>query len=485
MTITVPVLNEEQQVASDFIINYVTSKDRTYKMVALIGFAGTGKTFTLSHIVKELNNISRNADVFTTNFKIAMSAPTHKAVRVMKKFSNSMPEVTFATVHSLLGLEEKIGNDGKISYIQSKDPTRHKIEQYNVLFLDEVSMLQDELFMLLQQYVNNGRLKLVFIGDAKQIPPIGKIDSIPLLESSREKYGIGTIVLDKIMRQAQDNPILSYATRIRKASPGVGEFPILEKIVVDGVGGVVPIRADDEATINQLVEEYFDCEAFKQDADHMKIIAWRNVTVDAYNKIVRKHIYKQHPGLLPFIMPNEKMIIDKPVVMTNGKILLTSNEEIVVQEYQERQYEVRYMTAERHSNSWEMVTKNKTLGFYDTMVIHYDEDGVEQPVNIRILHDGGQKVMDVILKEISDAAKGVEFNSPFRNKLWQSFFTNQRLFAAVKYNYALTAHKSQGSSYDYCLMVDWDINMNKNVAERNRIRYVGATRARKILYIVQ
>jgi ATP-dependent exoDNAse (exonuclease V) alpha subunit len=85
------------------------------------------------------------------------------------------------------------------------------------------------------------------------------------------------------------------------------------------------------------------------------------------------------------------------------------------------------------------------------------------------------------------------YTNPLRNKLWVAYFKVDRVFAAVKHNYALTCHKSQGSTYENCMMIDWDINMNikmqggKDIKleERNRIKYVAATRAKQKLFIVK
>lgn len=35
------------------------------------------------------------------------------------------------------------------------------------------------------------------------------------------------------------------------------------------------------------------------------------------------------------------------------------------------------------------------------------------------------------------------------------------------------------------MIIEWDLEMNRNIEERNRIRYVAATRARNLLYIIK
>jgi ATP-dependent exoDNAse (exonuclease V) alpha subunit len=57
--------------------------------------------------------------------------------------------------------------------------------------------------------------------------------------------------------------------------------------------------------------------------------------------------------------------------------------------------------------------------------------------------------------------------------------------AQVKYNYAITAHKSQGSTYENVIVIEPDIDANSKIVERNRIKYVAYTRAKSLLFIVK
>lgn len=488
MTTTEPVLNEDQQKAHDQLVDYITGKDRSRAMWVLEGYAGTGKSFTLAKIVGTIRKLGSDVnDLWGTDSKrIAMSAPTHKAVRVMKKFAKGFPGVGFSTVHSLLGLKEQIDNNGKVKFVQDKDPGKIKIEGYDVLFLDETSMLADELFALLTPYVKRG-LKLIFVGDPVQIPPVNHKDSKPLIEAEREKHNIGIIRLEKIVRQALDNPILTYATRIRKGYQTTSDFDVVTHTIDSNpMAGIVRLAENDEDRINLILDKYFNCEEFRQDADFMKTICWRNKTVDAFNRVIRRHIYGND---LPFIMVGEKLIIDAPVIMPSSqRILLANNEEITVDRYQIQETDIDYLILNLVNREWVPDQPTATFKYYNTYVRYYDEEGIEQEANIRILHESENLKLQTILNDIKKAATAIDYNSPYRGKLWKSFYEMDRKFAATKYNYAVTSHKAQGSTYDNCMMVDWDIAANTRpgaTEERNRIRYVAATRARHLLFIVK
>jgi hypothetical protein len=69
--------------------------------------------------------------------------------------------------------------------------------------------------------------------------------------------------------------------------------------------------------------------------------------------------------------------------------------------------------------------------------------------------------------------------------LWVQYFTFLKWSHDVAYNYAITAHKSQGSTYDNVLFLEDDANLNKRIAERNRIKYTAYTRAKHKLYLLR
>ena len=72
-----------------------------------------------------------------------------------------------------------------------------------------------------------------------------------------------------------------------------------------------------------------------------------------------------------------------------------------------------------------------------------------------------------------------------KNKSWIKYYDFLRRYADVSYAYAITAHKSQGSTYETAFVLEDDIDVNPNVVERNRIKYTAYTRSSKKLYVVK
>ena len=70
-----------------------------------------------------------------------------------------------------------------------------------------------------------------------------------------------------------------------------------------------------------------------------------------------------------------------------------------------------------------------------------------------------------------------------RSESWLSYYEHLRISAPVDYAFALTAHRSQGSTFDNAFVSYRDINRNPRVQERYKCLYVALTRARAAVYL--
>ena len=136
-------LNEGQREAYDLLCNFINDKQGD-EMFVLSGFAGTGKTYLVNKVIRYIRNTH-------PNYKIALTAPTNKAVKVLRRAAmrdkNHVHDqkVEFQTIHRLLGLTEEITKTGEQIFTR-KDHSKNSIKFFKVLVIDEVSMLDDTLF---------------------------------------------------------------------------------------------------------------------------------------------------------------------------------------------------------------------------------------------------------------------------------------------------------------------------------------------------
>lgn len=123
---------------------------------------------------------------------------------------------------------------------------------------------------------------------------------------------------------------------------------------------------------------------------------------------------------------------------------------------------------------------------YQTIVRYKKPSGGWTSVKIYVVHESST----IEVNDMMDKVKASIMKIPYggyseRTEMWRHWWALHGTFAKIAYNYAITAHKSQGSTYENCMLILWNINANPNYEERNRITYTGATRARNKLYIIQ
>lgn len=438
------VFTEDQQKAFDGIMEFFQGKTNQYAL--LEGCAGSGKSTITSYIIRD---ILENHSLFG---KVAISAPTHKALKVIKAMftKEEQEKMTFSSLHSLLGLKHQITSNGK--EIFKRDPKSIcKLSAYDLIIVDEASMIADELFHELDEQNFTG-VKVLFVGDSNQINPINHIHSIPMLQDRRDEYNVKHFRLTKIVRQAEGNPIIQTSQKVLNDQFQYiqGDKNLIEK------KGVVTLN-NDPALLKKLLQYYFCSEEFDENPDHAKLLAWTNRTVDSFNLVIRNLKY----GKVPKIVKGEKLLMDRPL-FENEETIFTTNEEIEV-------LELNVETKKLYNNNFD---------YYKCLV---KGDDIEH--TIHILHENSEKLFDTELKKLA-AIADKEKEIKTRVRKWREYYNFMNEFSSVNYNYALTVHNSQGSTYKNTFIVYSDINRNMKKDEKQRILYTAMTRPKEMLYII-
>lgn len=471
----IPIVREElspdQQKVFDHLIDFIKN-DGNHQFYSLTGYAGTGKTYLLSRLVSCITS------------KVALTAPTNKAVKVLQDSGKlSVGKTTCSTIHKLLALRvvwkppsKKGGMPRQILTRNTwSDPT---INEYSLVIIDESSMINWEIFSLLYQELGTN-LKVIFSGDPAQIPPVNESDSIPLDPSKQEKYGFATGHLNRIMRQAEGNSILAVASAIRDNRFLNEDLIRKHRKLLTAQVEYYPITKQTQFRDELL--EYFDSDKFKADPNYCKVIAWTNRTVDYYNEIIRMRLFKT--ANLAKVMKGEQMIADSPIFNDEEEIVFNTSDEFEIVDYEMRQFGYS-LPGELEQGELKFAGEESgkfQLSYYRCQVKYFisaeaKKNGDASYRRVDILHEKDTEMLKKIIKNLAQIGK--------QSGNWKHYYAIQERFAGVKYNYAITAHKSQGSTYQHVFLIEDDIDENPRYIERNRIKYTAVTRPAESLKIL-
>ena len=469
----ISMLKSQQKDAFDDLMRFVQGDE--FMAWLITAPAGSGKTYLVGKFVESYLSARKTA-------KIAVAAPTNKAVKVLYRQADYYhPNIDYVTVHKLLGLKEMTVENKQIFIQDWKNPPT--IDEYDLVIIDEVSMLGTDLLngvaednkrnrrpmKGLLNYMQEG-VKMIFVGDKYQIPPVNS-DDCPLFNKFvRQRHHIGYSEMTEIVRQAADNPIIQLATELRMdIKRGIKLRDRKDAYWEEDKGTYFINRADPvhKKYFYDLMAHLFPSQNFTYDADFAKVIAYRNDVVHKANRNIRRLLFGVHE--LRRIEPGEKLIALDPI--TEGEnIIMPTNEEMEVEDFEPRD---------------EVINDGQfTIPFYLTKVKYWRFDNSVQYKYIKVLGYKGQRMYDHILDLLAKHAQSFTKGSVPSKMAWGQYWEFKKQFANVGYNYGITGHRSQGSTYDNAVVMANDILNNHDHTTANRILYTSFTRPRHRLFIV-
>jgi GTPase SAR1 family protein len=423
------VYNSDQENALNQMTEFYQSDDRLF---LLKGYAGTGKTTIINELVTRLKQRDKH-------MKICYTAPTNKATKVLGNMATERKlPVEIMTTYQLLNIKPSINQTtGKQEF---KPVTNWKdkksMDDYDLIVVDEASMINKDVhgflndaLPLFQKYP-----KIIFMGDPAQLPPVNENESEIFSSVQR------SATLTQVMRYKGDIIHLATAVRDNLYDPKLQRFnATAKKDTVDE--GVISVTLPDW---HSLIEDYFSSEEFKKNPDYVRVLAYTNATVSNLNMRIRKKLF--NTTVEPFV-PGDRLIAKEPCIDGEQIILQNSSECLVTH--------VREVT---YATDYEIFELTCRTEYGDT-------------VTLRVLKPESQGVLAYKLK-------GLTFQ-----KNWQAFYALKNQFHNVDYCYAMTVHKSQGSTFQNVFVALSDIFINKKVVERNQLYYVAVTRASKKIFM--
>lgn len=534
-------LTPDQITVYETILNALEQK----KPVLLTGSAGTGKT-TLTKFISSY--------CLENNMAICGVAPTHKAVHVLENVLNStnMIPIPVFTVASLLGKMKEHSYLGAKTY---SNVNVNKLNSYNLFILDEVSMTSDRDIKTIETYVRNTKKRLIVIGDDCQLPcPSAGYDTSGTIIRKNDSYvfrhtAFTHAKLTKVVRQAEESPIIRLATYLRDHM----EENTHASEIAHRVGFDPKYIISHEQVVNvfyELVQRY--------SVETVKIITYTNASMMCHNLEARRILEIDHKifvvgeilmgynnlGYPELIIENgqDYVITDiKPTTSrTIGKFTHLSGLNVdlkllgcnrrrsthsnlffihvnspVNQTFLNHLIELALKVNAKRSSKRDyqnyMAVKNSVLfinDIYSYKGAIYTETSFKE--THPLLFTSLTELIQFETQEPIHSVKADKINQTYSDIiqtrldddkiLGESEMLSDMFMVIEKdlfYGYAITSHKSQGSTYDAVIadendfnkVVDkWNFKYNKfesRIREKNQLRYVSYTRAKHELYICE
>ena len=449
-------LTADQKAALDAMRAFFDGPDATFM---LEGGAGVGKTFVTS----------LELEAFRRKPVVVVSAPTHKAVNVLRRkldaaglewvrgydeYSYDGMSIVTGTTAQLLGIVPVIGEDqdentrtfgrggkGLLSKVTPK-----------VIVIDEVSMLGFPDLQGLREMAKARGFKLLLVGDEGQLPPV-KAKAIPFGAFKNKS------TLRQVVRQAEGSaiPRLAWALRDQENWRGVkGAGVRWEKYVLDAF--LEAVKAPEE----------------RLEEDREVFIGYRNIVVNAAQEKACQHIY-QH-GREEF-RPGELVLAANSLyrkTMGGPPVLLCANQdELIVEAFEEQDKHPVYGTPVRMRAARE---RGSFRAWYLSPEARQDK---QHPYNIELARLSKMaNDLQARVKMLPNGEAKWALDKE-RKKAWSEFFElKDQTVIAFSHPFAITSHKSQGSTYRAAFVDTTDLERYSRHA-----LYVAVTRPREDLVL--
>jgi exodeoxyribonuclease-5 len=422
-------------VVSD-IVKKMAAGETTDFVASLRGPAGTGKTVLLVGLIVALDILG---------LKVVVTSFTHKACSVidvhMKNISSYMrSSVEPLTLHRLLNLKPQRAEYGKPeSFTQVRPPEL----DVDFVLVDECSMVGKDLVFHIEKSIIEAGIPILYAGDASQLKPVNE-DSLSATFKTPLKYK-----LTEILRH--DGAILNLATKIRtmKYLPQVAPAS----------GGETDVLV--YKTGDLLQEAWLKSVLDAERCEGTVMLTYMNKHRRAFNRQARIALMGEDA---PRFVEGDTLLTLSPI-MQDDKVLYSNNEDVhIVQPPKLIEDFQPIHDLDFTCSAWRILTEKGAM-------LHVLEDQEEI--------DKFNKYVKTLGSEISKEAKAAKGGSHNEiraaKRRWATeYFPLRAFFADVDFRYALTIHKSQGSTFRYVYVND---DYRKARDQQQQLMYVAVTRA--------
>lgn len=460
--------NKEQQSAIVNAVSFLKTNTDPTQYYVIEGKAGTGKTTIAKEILKEFEDE-----------QIYVAAVSHKAKGVIKSsFGDDTRGKKFFSIAGLLGMKGINDNDTQTTKFQVGLKVPLLDNPPALLVIDEASMItEDVLKKIIDINSSLSRpFQMLFLGDIGQIQPIRDEQSEfyrthkDLLNkksdifNSKHKSKLITRV-----RQGEANPILPYADYFwensQKENPELNPTQhIVRNNQITDKGSLLFSNSEGEV-LNSVIKAVKNA-VEKGLTNHVKIVTYHVNEKTELNQKIHEALFGKDSDY----SKGDMLILNSPYDLPDVNATMENSSEIQINSIQDTdvdEFGVHTLYLETNGTAY-------------TRTGNEQKDCVIQVVSRNDIGLYNQK-----LQELASYAKR-QTNRALKKQAWSDFWEYKGRYADVDFGYAITAHKSQGSTYDIVVVDEKDIMGTTATSnqEKSELIYTALTRPRKTAIVI-
>ncbi len=463
-------LTDEQKELVEQLLDFFRSDDSVF---IVKGYAGTGKTSVMLGLVKYLGK---------NNKPFMLMASTGRAAKVLAQKAMYPASTIHAAIYVLHIVEVK-DSDNEISYrISFKQKIPNPVQE-TIYFVDESSMISNRIqsggsivygtgYLLNDFFTYTGNGKVVFIGDPAQLPPVNARFS-PALDKwylrDTVGHGVRVFTLKKIMRYEENSGIFYNTERLRQSIESK-RYPPLS----------IKAHDFDDFTVyyheNDLIKSYYE-KIKSVGIDSCIFITYTNKTAAFVNRKVRHHLWGNRSDRL---QPGESLIVARNNYLYN----LNNGDLITIDSFEDSVIRKANLTFQwitvrvQDEDPAKGVMLKRVLIIKDLLDTDSRDLSLEQDMELLKNYFGrmsriAKELYNIIIENQNSSPayfeeiignKALEFGVTLNVSAIRENIPSKRAFIKkiardnmqsdpylnalrVKYGYAVTCHKAQGSEW--------------------------------------
>lgn len=454
ITVTAPFQPNEQQIeALNAMSDFINSDETT---MTLSGYAGTGKTSLMEMLAAKMKKQRRN---------IVFSASTNKAAAVLRDRVKKSG-FTAQTLNKVFGIQVEVDNSKPYDASNLVNKLRDaNIDPGTVVVIDESSMINEENYNILNGIAAKNGLKIIYVGDKGQLAPVKETKVSKVFRDNNGRI----VTLTKVER-TDDNAILKEATALRNGQALSGESSFNKE-----GKGVAYIRSTNETAKEALIRRFIPM--LKKNPDYFRILAYTNEAVAAYNRDVREALgYTDNTPRVgePILgYSNWGEEYDRSTRQKTYRVINSESYKVVKvgkprQVYKTIGNNTKVELTAVPITIEDAMGKRDTIDFMDVKENQQNRQAVTQLAKEKArLHNEASEAYKRGNKKAYSALKDAE------NEIEKFLFINDNIYnedtvnkdgkhpklhaKTFDFGYAMTVHKSQGSTFTHVLIDDTDI----------------------------